>query len=100
MARPRSDLQQRLKLITPHVYFQPPENIKMEYPCIVYERSDINVKYADNSPYSSTNRYTVTVIDRNPESAISSAIALLPLCSFDRFFAADNLNHDVYTLYF
>lgn len=100
MARPRSELQQLLELITPKVYFQPPENIRLVYPCILYELNDINMKYADNSPYNSTKRYMITVIDRDPDSAIKEAIALLPLCSFDRFFTADNLNHDVFTLYF
>ena len=29
-----------------NVYFQPPENLKMRYDCIVYERSEIETVHA------------------------------------------------------
>lgn len=83
-----------------HVYFQPPANVQMEYPCIVYQRDDLDKKYADNNSYGLRQRYQVTVIDRNPDSPVIAKIAALPMCSFNRFFVADNLNHDVYSLYF
>lgn len=100
MARPRSELQALLKTLTPTVYFQPPNNTQISYPCIVYERSGEDVIYADNGPYRNTTKYTVTVIDRNPDSAIPKKVASLPLCAYDRFFTADDLNHDVYNLFF
>lgn len=83
-----------------NVYFQPPANIVMNYPAIVYERDNIDYQHADNIPYGMTNRYQVTVIDRRPESPISESVAQLKMCSFSRHFASDNLNHDIYTLYF
>lgn len=82
------------------VYFQPPNGLKMQYPCIVYERDDANTIYADNKPLITNNRYLITIIDRNPESGISKVLETWPLCSFSRSFAGDNLNHDVYNLYF
>lgn len=100
MGRPRLELQAQLKTFTPNVYFQPPNNMTIQYPCIVYERSGEEVKYADNSPYSNTTQYTVTIIDRNPDSVIRAKVASLPLCAFNRFYTADDLNHDVYSLYF
>ena len=33
-----------------NVYFQPPENLKVRYDCIVYERSEIETVHADNAP--------------------------------------------------
>jgi len=83
-----------------HVYFQPPPDLQMSYPCIVYNRDDIRTAYADNIPYKRKKRYQVTVIDPDPDSDIPDKVAELPLCSFDRHFTADNLNHDVYNLYF
>lgn len=83
-----------------NVYFQPPENLKLEYPAIVYNRDRVNTEHAGNFPYLQTKRYAVTVIDRDPDSLIPDAIAKLPMCSFSRHFKADNLNHDVYSLYF
>lgn len=83
-----------------HVYFQPPEGFKMVYPCIVYELEKIDVLHAGNAPYMSARRYRVTVIDRNPDSAIPGKIAMLPTCAHDRHFVSDNLHHDVFTLYY
>lgn len=83
-----------------NVYFQPPESTKMIYPCIVYQRDSAISKFADNNPYNHAMRYQVTHIDRDPDSEVPDAIAKLPLCVFTRHFTADNLNHDVYNLYF
>lgn len=96
----RVKLQELLETFTPNVYFQPPANVQMKYPCIVYQRDDLDVKFANNLPYDAIQRYQVTAIDRNPDSDIPSKLAALPRCSFSRFFVADGLNHDVYTLYF
>ena len=81
-------------------YFQPPANIQMSYPTIVYERDNLDYRRADNVAYGVTDRYQVTVIDRDPESPISELVAALPMCVFSRRFASDNLNHDIFTLYY
>lgn len=101
MAR-RLDLQDILIgiLETNNVYFQPPPTIQMEYPCIVYHRDYELTEYADDNPYKHRKRYMVTVIDPNPDSGIPDKVAALPLCVYDRFYTADNLNHDVYKLFF
>ena len=72
----------------------------MAYPCIVYNRSNIRSEHADNFPYKHRKEYTVTVIDENPDSLIPDEIAKLSGCIFDRNFRSDNLNHDVFTLFF
>jgi len=82
------------------VYFQPPTNLKLLYPCIVYERDSAISAFANNRPYRYTKRYAVTVIDRDPDSALPNQLAALPLCTFTRFFTADDLNHDVYNIFF
>jgi hypothetical protein len=100
---PRLQLQALLnEILGPSgvAYFQPPANVRMTYPCIVYQRDDANTKFADNKPYGYTKRYQVTVIDRDPDSPIPDKVAELPMCLFDRAFVADNLNHDVFNLYF
>jgi hypothetical protein len=97
----RLQLQSLLEelLGSPNVYFQPPANVQMQYPCIVYKRDRADTKFAGNNPYRYTKRYLVTVIDRNPDSAIPDKIAALPKVAHERFFVADNLNHDVFTLF-
>jgi hypothetical protein len=72
----------------------------MEYPAIVYKRDDIRVAFANNFPYRRTNRYSVTVIDRDPDSAIPDEVIELPRCRFSRAFVVNNLYHNVFTLYF
>lgn len=82
------------------VYFQPKPEINLTYPCIIYERDQARSRFADNSPYSHTKRYSVTIIDHDPDSEIPDKIAALPLSTFQRHFASDNLHHDIYSLYF
>jgi hypothetical protein len=72
----------------------------MAYPCIVYERDAADTKFANNKPYDYVQRYAVTLIDQNPDSTLLALIAGLPSCTFNRHFAANNLNHDVFTLYY
>ena len=83
-----------------NVYFQPPPTVQMVYPCIVYKRDNVQTDFADDKPYSLETRYLVTVIDPNPDSPLHEMLAQLPKCRFDRFYTADNLNHDVFRLFF
>lgn len=102
MARSRLELHSILIALNPsgRVYFQPPANVTMVYPAIVYSRDNRLFQHADNLAYVDTKRYSVTIIDTDPDSDIPDKVAQLPLCSFERFFVSDNLNHDIYNLYF
>jgi hypothetical protein len=98
----RLDLHQILRSLlgSGNVYFQQPSTVSMKYPCIIYKRNDIRTIFADNSPYRHAKRYQVTVVTSDPDSDIPQKVAELPMCTFDRFYTADNLNHDVYNLFF
>lgn len=98
----RLELQEILTNIlgSSNVYFQPPSTVKMKYPCIVYQRDNIEQKFADNRTYVSQVRYSLTLISYSPENNLVSKILELPCCSYDRFYTADSLNHDVFTLYY
>lgn len=83
------------------VYFQPPASVKMSYPCIRYSLGNVDTKKADDINYKNTKRYEIVVIDPDPDSDIYEKIlAHFPMCSFDRFYVAENLNHWVLTLYY
>lgn len=97
---PRADLHQLLELFTEHVYFQPPVNVQLEYPCIIYRRDFATTFFANGKPYTYTTRYMVTVIDRNPDSDIPNKVAAMPMTLFNRFYTVDNLNHDVFNVFF
>lgn len=83
-----------------HVYYQPPESLKIEYPAIVYSKSNIQTKKANNKTYSKKTRYDITVIDRLPDNPIIDKLLELPYCSYDRHYKFDKLNHDTLTLYY
>lgn len=86
---------------TRNVYFQPPATVKMKYPCIKYSLAGESRKRANNQNYSTVNRYEVIVIDSDPDSDIPNKVGNhFQMCSFDRAYVADNLNHRVYTIYY
>lgn len=87
-------------IIGSNVYFQPPENFKMHYPCIRYELSSIDALYADNLAYRFKKAYQVTVMDKNPDSTYPDELLKLEYCRFERAYKADGLNHFVFKIYY
>lgn len=83
-----------------NAYFQPPANVRMNYPAIVYTRKNIDNLHANNLVYKQDVAYELTVIDSNPNSEIVSKVSRLSKCRFDRHFAKDGLNHDTFTIYY
>lgn len=83
-----------------NVYFQPPESIKMRYPAIVYSLEDISTKHANGNNYMITKKYMVTAIDSDPDSAIVEKMLTLKMCSFDRSYTSDGLNHYIFEIYY
>jgi hypothetical protein len=82
-----------------NVYFQPPDDSRMEYPCLVYELDSTKILNADNGAYHLIPRYQVTHIHKDPDSSVFGKLAVLPLSSFSRHFATSGLNHDVFVIY-
>lgn len=92
-----------------HVYYQPGANVTLHYPCVVYMRDGDSPLYADNRRYRTSWSYKLTIIDPDPVSScinaegtktIIDAISELPKCSYIRHFVNDNLNHDVFKIYY
>lgn len=81
-----------------NVYFQPPSSLEMEYPAIVYGLEDIPSTFADDGVYFFRRKYSLTVIDEDPDSLIVDKVKSLPRCRFSRHFKSDNLNHYVFTI--
>lgn len=98
----RLDLQNLLEEVlgSRNVYYQPPASVHMHYPAIVYSRSRFENKFADNSVYKQDTAYEIIVIYDDPDSELPTKIASLPTCRFDRNYTADNLYHDVFTIYY
>lgn len=96
------ELQQELETLlgSRNVYFQPPSDKKLSYPCIVYQLDYVRTRYANDLPYNNAKRYLVTYIDKSPDMYIPDKIAMYPTASFNRFYISDNLNHWAYRLYY
>ncbi len=83
-----------------YVYFQPPESIKLTYPCIIYERYDISNTFADDDVYLQPRQYRVTVVDQNPDSEIVTKMSKFKTARFIRHQVVNNLNHDTFNIYY
>lgn len=97
----RVGLQQKLETIlgARHVYFQPPENLKITYPAIIYHLDTISDRKADNRMYNTHYRYEVILIDKDPDNQYIDGIMSIPQCVYGRTYIADNLNHYLFYIY-
>lgn len=83
-----------------NVYYNPPGGTVMKYPAIKYALYDVNTSHADDVLYRSTVCYSITIINALPNDNMVEKILKLPMCSFDRHYTYDGLNHDVVRLYY
>ncbi len=98
----RLNLQKDLETIlgSRNVYFQPPESVKIKYPCIVYDETRGQAFHANDYMYVHRRAYDVTVIDKNPDSEIPDKIRYsFARCDAGGPYKADNLNHWKFTIY-
>ena len=98
----RLDLQELLERLlgSEHVYYRPPENVKMIYPAIKYSKQSIMSEHANDGKYIMKDNYQLTVIAKLPDHPVIKKLLELPYCSYDRHYIADNLNHDVLRIYY
>lgn len=81
------------------VYFQPPENLKIVYPAIVFHLSKIEIDRASDVPYKGAKEYSVTLITKDPEPDVIDEILKIPYSSLDTTYISDGMNHFVFTVY-
>lgn len=98
----RIDLQNTLTDIlgSKNVYYQPPESVKLSYPCILFELSNYIFDHADNTKYRGLKKYSITLISKEPDPATMDKILKLKYSSFDRYYISDNLYHYNFELYY
>lgn len=97
----RRKLHEKLKTIigSEAVYYQPPESLKMKYPCVVYNLSSLNQKYGDNKLYLYNRCYEVTIICYDPINTYQEKMLELEKVRFNRHFVSDGLNQYSYTIF-
>lgn len=100
----RQQLQDKLEDIlgSSNVYYQPPENFRMSYPCFRYHSEPGGILYANDLAYRYSARYSITYITRDPENLefIKNFVRQFPSCSHDRSYVSDHLYHEVFDLYY
>lgn len=96
----RVELQSLLETLTKNVYYQPPSNMQINYPAIIYTRRDVEKYRANNKTYKNIPSYSVTVIDKNPDSVIAQQLMEFEYCNFDRQYVSEGLNHITFILYY
>lgn len=82
-----------------NVYYNPPETLKMSYPCIRYNLNGIRKGSADDGAYKKNRNYTIVLIHKDADNEVVDDILDLPMCSLDRTYVADNLHHFIFTKY-
>lgn len=104
MARSRMSLHYALCNIlgSSNCYFNPPANIMMKYPCIVYEYDGVDSEHADNKRYVRNRRYSITVIDHDPDSPIPDRLldSGFKHLKLNDSYASEGLHHFLFTLYY
>ena len=100
--RNRGELHEKLCALlgSRNVYFDPPSNVLLKYPCIIYKRIAGEFKRADNIPYLKYYPYDVQIISKDPDYELFDTF--LDHFTFGREgapFVSDNLHHSNFTIY-
>ena len=76
----RPNLQEVLEHIpgVSKAYLNPPESVKMTYPCIRYSLKDIDTKHANDLAYSKKRCYELVLIHEDPNNTVVDEILSLP----------------------
>lgn len=99
----RVELHNELKAVlgSSNVYFQPPSNVSLKFPCIIYSLSAVDTDHADDQVYTLNRRYTVQHIFKDVNNdLIDDLLGRFSYISYDRRFVNDNLYHDNYSIFY
>lgn len=92
----RNRLHKILETYCSNVYYQPPS--KLNYPCIIYSKGRVDIKYGNNKNYILHQNWELKVIERDYNKPCSTnLITSLTGVEVDREYIADNLYHTILT---
>ena len=77
------------------VYFEPVENVKMEYPCVIYRRTRRLHKWALNVKYLDNTEYDIIYVTEDPDDDVVTELLKLNMSSYDRRYVTNSMYHDV-----
>lgn len=83
------------------VYFQPPESIKLSYPCYVYHRVPNTDLRANNMVYKRFTKYALTYITYEPDDPlIDETEDHFSMCRMMNTSSSSGLNNYYYDLFY
>ena len=84
------------------IYYRPPGNILLNYPCIVYERKALEPSFANTATYVIGTSYQVTFLSVLPGYSAAQLIYTLVGQSFvitsNDSYESDDIVHDVFNV--
>ena len=100
----RLELDDKLRSLLPedwHLYFNPPNNLGLSYPALVYTDTSGDTKFADNKMYIFDRQYELTFIYEDPDDETPfNVMSQLDYCRANRHFVTENLYHYTMVLYY
>lgn len=99
----RLNLQRELEelLGSKNVYFQPPESVKIKYPCIIYYLTNTKRFHADNLTYDYDFCYEVTLVSKDEDFEMIDKIQThFEKCAYDNHYISDNMYCDAFRIYY
>lgn len=86
-----------------YVYYNPSTSIRLQYDCFIFSRNNTSTSRADNKAYRKTPRWTITYVcrdGRDTDILIDKMLETFKWCTHETCYKANNLEHNVFNLYF
>ena len=97
----RLELHDELLKFLKNIYYQPPSNLTMVYPCIVYSKTGKIRQFSNNEIYTSEQGYQLTLIEKKPDSAMADELeSYFQYCTTQQYYVSDSLYHTTLNLYY
>lgn len=80
------------------LYFNPPEDLKLQIPCIRYSLSTFNVRHADDQVHRAVPIYDVTLVTRDVDDPLIEKLVKFPGSRFDRTYRDSSLCYATYRI--
>lgn len=99
----RQKLHEELKRVTgiKNVYFQPPESIKLKYPCVIYSKQPFRTVRANNTAWINNRPYRVVIVCSDGDNKFAEMLLNgFKYCSYDSRYISNNMYHDSLTIFY
>lgn len=83
-----------------NVYYQSPSLNLINYPAVVYSLDGVDSSFSNNAKYAIEKKYTLTLIEKDPDSILFDKLLMLDKCRFVNHYVSDNLHHYVFSIYY